>query len=182
MFADAGVAPDRVAFAGRVPHAQYLALYNDIDLGLDPFPYGGGISTLDALWMGVPVITLAGRTAVGRAGASILANVGLPELSVRTPEEYMTLAVVWAGDCGRLTALRSGLRERMRESGILDGRRYAADMESVFREMWRSWCSRERPLKGSDELIISRGTETTADIDDATAQPPRAAATSPFSP
>jgi predicted O-linked N-acetylglucosamine transferase (SPINDLY family) len=144
MFADEGVAPDRVAFASRVPHVQYLALYNDIDIGLDPFPYGGGISTLDALWMGVPVVTLAGRTAVGRAGASILAHVGLPELIARTPEEYMAHAIAWAGDRARLFALRSGLRQRMRASGIMDGRRYAADMESVFREMWKGWCGRDQ--------------------------------------
>jgi predicted O-linked N-acetylglucosamine transferase (SPINDLY family) len=148
MFADQGVAADRVAFAGRVPHTQYLTLYNDIDLCLDPFPYGGGISTLDALWMGVPVITLAGRTAVGRVGASILTSVGLPELIARTLEEYVAHASAWAGDRARLSALRSGLRQRMRESGIMDGGRYAADMESVFREMWTGWCSRERPSPG----------------------------------
>jgi predicted O-linked N-acetylglucosamine transferase (SPINDLY family) len=148
MFADAGVAPDRVAFVGRVPHPEYLALYNEIDLCLDPFPYGGGISTLDALWMGVPVITLAGCTAVGRAGASILAHVGLPELIARTPEEYLAFAVAWAGDCGRLSALRSGLRQRMCASGIMDGRRYAADMEFVFREMWTSWCRRDSASPG----------------------------------
>jgi predicted O-linked N-acetylglucosamine transferase (SPINDLY family) len=148
MFVDDGVAPDRVAFVGPVPHAQYLALFNGIDLCLDPFPYGGGITTMDSLWMGVPVITLAGRTAVGRAGASILANVGLPELIAQSPEEYVAHAIAWAGDRVRLSALRSGLRQRMRALGIMDGRRYAADMESLFRQMWRDWCSRERPLTG----------------------------------
>jgi predicted O-linked N-acetylglucosamine transferase (SPINDLY family) len=148
LFDDAGVAPDRVEFVGRVPHAEYLTRYQDIDLGLDPFPYGGGVSTMDALWMGVPVITLAGRTAVGRAGASILANVGLPELIARTPEEYLARAVAWAQDRARLCQLRSGLRERMRASPIMDGRQYAAGMEAAFRKMWRSWCYGERPLTG----------------------------------
>jgi predicted O-linked N-acetylglucosamine transferase (SPINDLY family) len=145
LFEDCGVAPDRIEFAARIPRHQYLARYHDIDLCLDPFPYSGGISTLDALWMGVPVITLAGRTAVGRSGVSILANLGLPELTARTPEEYMATAVAWAGDLGRLAELRSGMRQRMRSSAIMDGRQYAVDMEAVFREMWRGWSGRERP-------------------------------------
>jgi predicted O-linked N-acetylglucosamine transferase (SPINDLY family) len=146
MFEVAGVAPDRVEFAGRVPRAEYLARYNDLDLGLDPFPYGGGVSTMDALWMGVPVITLAGRTDVGRAGASILVNVGLPELIARTPEEYLACAIALAADRARLSQLRAELRQMTRASRIMDGRRYAAEMESAFREMWRDWCSEARSL------------------------------------
>ena len=76
-----------------------------MDLGLDPFPYNGHTSTLDALWMGVPVITLAGRTAVGRGGVSILSNVGLTELIAQTPEQYVAIAVELAGDRARLAAL-----------------------------------------------------------------------------
>jgi predicted O-linked N-acetylglucosamine transferase (SPINDLY family) len=137
-----GIAPERVAFARRVPLLGYLASYHAIDVGLDPFPYGGGTTTMDALWMGVPVITLAGRSAVGRGGVSILTNVGLPELIARTPDEYAAIARALAGDRRRLAELRRRLRGRMEASPLLDGRQYAADVEAAFRRMWETWCGR----------------------------------------
>ena len=142
LFQDGGIAPERVAFVARVPRASYLRHYHDLDLGLDPFPYNGGISTMDSLWMGVPVITLAGRTAVGRAGVSILSNVGLPEMIARTPEQYVAIAVEWAGDLGRLARLRSGLRQRMQSSPLMDGKQYAAAVEAALRRAWQAWCGR----------------------------------------
>jgi predicted O-linked N-acetylglucosamine transferase (SPINDLY family) len=140
LFEEGGISPDRIAFPGRVPRAGYLERYHHHDIGLDPFPYNGAITTLDSLWMGVPVITLAGRTAVGRAGVSILSTLQLPELIARTPEQYVAIAVGLAGDLDRLAALRAGLRERMRQSGIMNGERYAAEVDAVFRRMWRKWC------------------------------------------
>ncbi len=110
FFAEGEVDPGRVEFASFCPLAEYYGLYQQIDVGLDPFPYGGGTTTCDALWMGVPVISLAGRTAVGRAGLSILSNVGLPELVARTPAEYLRIATDLAADLPRLAALRAGLR------------------------------------------------------------------------
>ena len=98
LFQDGGIVPDRVEFVARETRLAYLRRYQDLDLCLDPFPYNGGISTLDSLWMGVPVITLTGRTAVGRAGASILSNLGLPELIAETPEQYVAIAVELAAD------------------------------------------------------------------------------------
>ena len=108
LFQDGGIALDRVEFAARVPRLQYLQRYHDLDLCLDPFPFSGHTSTLDALWMGVPVIALAGRTSVGRAGVSLLSNVGLPELIAHTPQQYVDIAVRWAGDLPRLAALAAG--------------------------------------------------------------------------
>ncbi len=140
QFRDGGIAPDRIEFAERLAHALYLERYNDLDLALDPFPYNGGTTTMDALWMGVPVVTLAGRTAVGRGGVSILSNLGLPELIARTPEQYVARAVAMAGDLDRLAALRAGLRERMQSSPLLDGQGYAAAVEAAFRLMWKNWC------------------------------------------
>jgi predicted O-linked N-acetylglucosamine transferase (SPINDLY family) len=102
LFQDRGVDPERIEFLAPRPRALYLRLYQDLDLGLDPFPYNGHNSTLEALWMGVPVVTLAGCTAVGRGGVSILSNAGLPELIAQTPEEYLAIAVQLAGRiCGR---------------------------------------------------------------------------------
>jgi len=136
-----GVEPERVEFVGFLPTQPYMELHNRIDIALDPFPYAGGTTTCDALWMGVPVVTLAGQTAVGRGGVSILNNVGLPELIARSPDEYLNIATKLAGDANRLTSLRSTLRERMRTSPLMDPNRFAREMESAYRQMWRTWCS-----------------------------------------
>jgi predicted O-linked N-acetylglucosamine transferase (SPINDLY family) len=141
-FLAAGVTPGRIDFVPRLARASYLQTYNRLDIGLDPFPQNGGVTTLDALWMGVPVVTLAGRTAVGRAGRSILSNLGLPELIAATPAEYVAIAVARASDPERLAALRSGLRARMRSSALTAGQQYAADIEAAFRAMWHDWCAR----------------------------------------
>jgi predicted O-linked N-acetylglucosamine transferase (SPINDLY family) len=142
QFQEGGIDSERVAFAGRLPRAEYLARYGEIDLALDPFPYNGGITTMDSLWMGVPVITLMGRAAVGRAGVSILSNVGLPGLIARTIDEYVAIARDWAGDTARLAAVRAGLRDRMRSSPLLDGPQYAASVDAALRGMWQTWCGR----------------------------------------
>jgi predicted O-linked N-acetylglucosamine transferase (SPINDLY family) len=140
LFHEAGIAADRVAFVAKIPRSEYLKRYHELDLCLDPFPYNGHTSTFDALWMGVPVVTLAGRTGVGRAGVSLLSNVGLPELIAETPEQYVQIAVQLATDLKRLAAMRSGLRRRMETSPLMDGRTYAADVEAAFRSMWQTWC------------------------------------------
>src|ERR1700689_362610 len=98
--------------------AEYFQLYHCIDVALDPFPYGGGTTTCDALWMGVPVVSLAGRTAVGRGGLSILSNVGLADLVAYDIEQYVSIARRLASDLPRLNALRQGLRDRMRNSPL----------------------------------------------------------------
>jgi predicted O-linked N-acetylglucosamine transferase (SPINDLY family) len=142
LFAEGGVAQDRVEFTPWTSQARYFARYRDLDLSLDPFPYNGHTSALDSLWMGVPVITLAGRTAVGRGGVSILSNVGLPELIADTPDRYVEIAVDWASDLARLSALRAGLRERLRGSPLMDGAGYAADVGAALRRAWQAWCQR----------------------------------------
>jgi predicted O-linked N-acetylglucosamine transferase (SPINDLY family) len=139
-FKGAGVDRDRLEFTSRVPRGSYLERYQELDLCLDPVPYNGGITTMDSLWMGVPVVTLAGRTAVGRAGVSILSNLGLPQLIAETPEQYVAIAVALAGDLAQLSALRAGLRQRLRSSPLQDGPRFAADVEAAFRGMWTTWC------------------------------------------
>ena len=120
--------------------AVYFQRYQSIDIALDTFPFGGGTTTCNALWMGVPVVSLAGRTAVGRAGLSILSNVGLPELVANTPEQYMRLAVRLANDLPRLKDLRSTLRARMQASPLMDAPRFARNIEAAYRQMWRNWC------------------------------------------
>lgn len=140
--ARAGVDPDRLEFVGFQPLVQYFEQYRNIDIALDPFPYTGGTTTCDALWMGVPVVTVAGRTAVSRGGLSILSNLGLDEFVARSVQEYVRLAAQRASDRPRLSELRQTLRSRMKASPLMDERQFAADMETAYRWMWQAWCGR----------------------------------------
>ena len=110
-------------------------------MGLDTFPYNGHTTSIDSFWMGVPVITLVGKTPVGRAGISQLSNLGLPELIAQTPEQYVQIAADLAKDLPRLAELRSTLRTRMQSSPLMDGPRFARNMEAAYREIWRKWCA-----------------------------------------
>ncbi|MCX4165309.1 MULTISPECIES: tetratricopeptide repeat protein [Paraburkholderia] len=134
-----GIDTARVSFVPFRPRAAYLATYHDIDLGLDTFPYNGHTTSLDSLWMGVPVVTRVGQTAVGRGGLSQLANLGLSELAAYTDEEFVRIAVELARDLPRLSALRSGLRTRLEASPLMDGSRFAYQVERAYRQMWRTW-------------------------------------------
>jgi predicted O-linked N-acetylglucosamine transferase (SPINDLY family) len=134
--------PERVTFVGRVSLGDYLELYHRIDVGLDPFPFGGGRTTCDALWMGVPVVSLVGATAVGRGGASILFSVGLEELIAQSADEYVQIGADLARDSERLNAMRVGMRGRMKNSSLMDARDFARSIEAAFRQMWHGWCRR----------------------------------------
>jgi protein O-GlcNAc transferase len=140
-FAAAGVDPERVACSGGSTYQEHLAAYNQIDIALDPFPYNGGATTLDALWMGTPVITLRGDRFVGRMGASVLAVTGLPELIAESKDEYVQRAIATAADLERLAELRASLRDRLVESPLCDGPGMALDLEHLYRQMWRTWCA-----------------------------------------
>ncbi len=133
--------PSRLVLRGGVPHDELLAAYGEIDIALDPFPYSGGLTTLEALWMGVPVITLTGQNFCGRHSTSHLANVGLPEFVTSSTEEYARAALALAQDPERLRNLRSGLRERMAASPLCDARAYTRDLETAYREMWERYCA-----------------------------------------
>jgi protein O-GlcNAc transferase len=141
-FSTHGVVPDRLEFLPRMAWQQYIQIYHRIDIGLDPFPWNGGITTLDALWMGVAVVTLAGQTALERGGVSILSNLELTELIASTTERYVEIAIGLANDPGRLSQLRSTLRPRMSSSCLMDANRFTRDLEAAYRQMWRDWCKR----------------------------------------
>jgi predicted O-linked N-acetylglucosamine transferase (SPINDLY family) len=143
LFAQRGVAPERVSFVGHQPRAEYLKTYHRIDLGLDTFPYNGHTTSLDAFWMGVPVVTLVGQTAVGRGGLSILTNLGLHELAAHDAEHYVQIAAALAGDRPRLAELRQTLRTRMKNSPLMDAARFARNVEAAYRSIWRHWCRGE---------------------------------------
>jgi predicted O-linked N-acetylglucosamine transferase (SPINDLY family) len=135
-----GVEESRAAFVGHQPLADYLETYRLIDVALDPHPYGGGTTTCDALWMGVPVVSLAGRTAVSRAGSTLLSNVGLAHLVARNEEQYVELAAALIRDVSGLAASRRGLRRSIESSPLMDAKRFAGDLEAAFRTAWRAWC------------------------------------------
>ena len=138
-FTAAGVDPARVDVVPPSDNTVFLAEYQKLDIALDPFPYNGGTTSCEALWMGVPVVTLAGERFAGRMGASLLESLGLPELVSATPDDYVRIAAAFAADLPRLEALRGALRERMAGSGICDAVRAARELERVYRTMWREW-------------------------------------------
>jgi protein O-GlcNAc transferase len=141
-FGQRGIEPDRLEFVGSQPLNDYLRTITRIDIGLDTFPCSGGITTCDFLWMGVPVVSLAGGTSVGRAGSSILNNVGLPELLATAQEQYFQLALNLAGDVNRLRDLRLKLRPMMQRSPLLNGPQHTRHIEAAYRQMWRTYCER----------------------------------------
>lgn len=140
VFREQQIAPERVELTAFLPRPDYLALHHRIDLILDTFPYNGHMTAMDALWMGVPFVTLAGALPVSRGGASILTQVGLTELIAHTPGQYVQLAVALADDLPRLASLRASLRERMKASPLMDTRRFARNVEAAYRRAWRCWC------------------------------------------
>jgi predicted O-linked N-acetylglucosamine transferase (SPINDLY family) len=139
-FARHGFGGDRVTLVGRRSREDYFRLHHDVDVALDTFPYTGCNTTADALWMGVPVISLAGGTCMARQGIAALAHVGLEGLVVETPGAYVEAATRLAGDLPRLRELRSDLRERMRRSPLTDVPRFTRHLEEAYRGMWRRWC------------------------------------------
>jgi len=139
MFERAGIAADRVSLQARMSLTDYLALHNEIDLALDSFPYAGGTTTCHSLWMGVPVITLAGQTSPSRQGAAILAAAGLTELVANTEEDYVNLAVALGKDLPRLNELRQSMRERMAGLASNAGQ-ITVELEAAYRKLWTQWC------------------------------------------
>ena len=136
-----GVAPHRLSLRGWTGLEDYLRLGQEADIALDSFPFNGGVTTCHALWMGMPVITLAGETAASRVGASLLTGMGLQACIADDAQAYVDKAVSLAQNTEALGALRASLRTRMESAGLLDGRGLAAEAENAFRTMWRTWCA-----------------------------------------
>jgi predicted O-linked N-acetylglucosamine transferase (SPINDLY family) len=122
-------------------------LYHRLDIVLDTAPYNGHTTSLDALWMGVPVVSLAGKTPVSRAGLSQLTNLGLPELVASSETEYVNIAEALARDLARLAELRSTLRDRMKTSVLMDAPRFTGQIEQAYREMWSAWRHKQSPTR-----------------------------------
>jgi len=140
-FDAAGLVPARVELRPAGPHAAMLAEYGDLDIALDPFPFCGGLTSCEALWMGVPVVTLPGTRPVSRQTLGLLAQLGLDELAARDPADYVAIAAGLARDSVRLSALRATLRSRMTASPLCDAARFTRGLEAAYRELWRRWCA-----------------------------------------
>ena len=136
----AGIGAARITIVPFLPVQDYLRWYDAVDIALDPTPYSGGTTTCDALWMGVPVLTVPGPRPASRSAASILATVGLPEWVASTPSDYVQRAIKFSGELELLSSLRVSLRERTRTSPLMDEVRFTRDLELAYREMWRRWC------------------------------------------
>lgn len=132
-----GVEPERLELLGPMPRPEYLKVYQRIDIGLDPVPYGGGTTSLDAFWMGVPIVTIAGRAPVSRAGATIGHNLQLSDLIATSFQDYAQRAACLTRDLEQLAALRRRLRSRMGLSPLMNARRFVEHMEQVFVHVWR---------------------------------------------
>lgn len=140
LFAAEDISPDRIVLEGASPHLGLLQRYNDIDIALDPFPYSGGLTTMEALWMGVPVVTMPGERFASRHSFSHLSNAGLDELVADGPETYLRIARELAHDLPRLAALRAGMRERLNASPLRRSKDYTRGYEAALRKMWKCWC------------------------------------------
>lgn len=159
-----GIDPDRLLLEGRASRADLLAAYQRIDIALDTLPFGGGVTTAEATWMGIPVISLSSPRWSGRLGQTILKAMDMPELIATDPAHYRQLAIDLGTDLPRLEQIRSGLRDKMLASPFCDGPAFAAKLDNAFREMWTHWCAQQQALLPSQADTPSQQATPSADI------------------
>ncbi len=140
QFEECGVSRQRTEISGWKSYTKYLKQYSDVDIVFDTFPENGGTTTCDALWMGVPVISLVGQHQAERATLNILSRIGMQCFATATPAEYVAKAVALANKPESLIKIRASMRARMAESPLCDTKRFAREVETAYREMWRRWC------------------------------------------
>jgi predicted O-linked N-acetylglucosamine transferase (SPINDLY family) len=146
-FSKAGINPNRLILEGFSNRKDYFAAYHRVDIAVDPFPFPGGTTSVEGLWMGVPVLTLAGGSLLSRQGVGILSNMEMTEWIAHSHDEYVKRAIMHASDLTRLSELRKCLRDRLKASPLLDASRFARQFNDVLRSMWVAWC---------DKLILSK--------------------------
>lgn len=134
------IVPERIFLQNLLPRSAYLELHLQVDILLDSFPYSGGLTTFEALWMGVPGATLASEHSSGRHGVSIYQNLGLPEFIAQDVSEYIRINTELAQNPDRLSLLRSTLREKMTHSPLMDRNAYVKELETCYRTVWQKWC------------------------------------------
>lgn len=141
LFGAHGITADRLVIRGRHDSmTEHLGSYGEIDIALDTFPYNGTTTTCEALWMGVPVVTLAGDRHASRVGASLLSQIELYSLIARSPDEYIRIASNLASNHDELAQLRTELRNRMFHSSLCNAKSFVDDLEHAYRTLWENWC------------------------------------------
>ena len=156
LFAEAGLDISRLELRGHSPHQEMLAEYGGIDIALDPFPFCGGLTSCEALWMGVPVVTLPGDRVASRQTLGFLTVLGLDDLAAASRSDYVRVAAALAADPVRRAELRRTLRARVQGSALGDGRLFTPALEGAFRWMWRERCA-GRPPKTFDVRLAGVG-------------------------
>jgi predicted O-linked N-acetylglucosamine transferase (SPINDLY family) len=144
-FAAVGVGPDRLELRTGSAHDVMLAEYADVDIALDTFPFGGGLTSSEALWMGVPVVTLPQDRVASRQTFAFLHGVGLDDLAAASEDDYVRIAAALAADPARRAELRQTLRPRMAAAPMNDPKLFAQSLDSAYRQMWRRWCEGKAP-------------------------------------
>jgi predicted O-linked N-acetylglucosamine transferase (SPINDLY family) len=142
-YARHGIAPERLILEGASPRVEYLAAYRQVDIALDPFPYPGGTTTVEGLWMGVPALTLKGDRFIGHQGETIMTNAGLGEWIAQDMDDYVAKAITFGGDLAALADLRGRLRGQLLASPVCDAPRFARNFETALRGMWTKWCAEQ---------------------------------------
>ncbi len=138
IFAEQGISEDKIEMIPGLPFPDFLAVHNKIDIALDPFPFNGLFTSCDSLWMGVPVITLRGKTFAGKMGASLMTSIGLTELIAENKKEYVTKALSLAEDVDRLNVLRNKTRSKLCDSPVCDIPNFVQSVENAYFRMWES--------------------------------------------
>ena len=149
-FAERGIKTDRVELIGKLSWQEHMEAYNRVDIALDPFPYNGTTTSVEGLWMGVPLLALKGDRLVSHMGESILHTMGMPEWIAADKDDYVAKAAAFAADLSALAAVRAGLRQRLLASPICDAPRFARNLEAAFRGMWRTWCEQQNPPRSAN--------------------------------
>ncbi|MHC4430352.1 MAG: O-linked N-acetylglucosamine transferase, SPINDLY family protein [Planctomycetota bacterium] len=145
QFEEMGIEQDRIEIHGWKSRVEHLQLYSDMDIALDTYPYNGCLTTLEALWMGIPVISLYGNhISLSRAGLSILNRLDMDFFAASTPEEYVSKSTMLASNVEALAKIRASMRTRMAASTLCDAKRFAREVEDAYRQMWRRWCQTQR--------------------------------------
>ena len=139
-FAQLGIAHHRLLLRGPTGHAAMLGEYGDVDIALDTFPYNGGLTTCECLWMGVPVVALEAERMIGRQTSAMLRLLGMDDWVATSPADYVRLAIAKRMDVDAVARLRTTLRHRFAESPVCDAARFTRDLETAFRAMWQRHC------------------------------------------
>lgn len=155
QFEESGISPERITISGWLSLSDHLKLYNRVDISLDTYPYNGTTTTCEALWMGVPVISLFGESHMSRVSLSILTQLGLEFFAASTPDEYIAKATALAAKPDSLAKIRASMRTRIANSGLCDAKAYAGNVEAAYRKMWHKWCKTQAVNVSSKKTLRS---------------------------